>query len=83
VWVATIVLPGGLGSSTLTLGATFDGAEIVAPRSLPIATDSWNGGYAGSVTGGCAMGGASRTGGARLGSLALVAAALLGRRRRR
>jgi subtilisin family serine protease len=53
VWMGKVMLPAGLGGSTLTVGATFDGAEIVDPKSIPIATDVWNGDYAPSVRGGC------------------------------
>jgi hypothetical protein len=56
VWVATVRLPAGLGGSTLTVGATFDGSDIVQARSIPIATDVWNAEYPPSVQGGCAMG---------------------------
>ncbi len=51
VWVATVVLPAGLGGQTLTLGATFDGAEIVRPVAMPIAVDAWSAGYPASVRG--------------------------------
>jgi subtilisin family serine protease len=56
VWVATVQLPPGHGGSTLTVGTTFDGADIVAPRSVPVATDTWTAGYTSSATGGCTAG---------------------------
>ena len=56
VWVATVSLPGGLGGHSLTLGATFDGADIVTPRTIPIAVDSWAADYPASAKGGCAVG---------------------------
>lgn len=55
VWVVDLKPSAGLGGSTLTLGATFDGADIVDPHSLPIATDTWNGTYPPSVRGGCSL----------------------------
>ncbi len=57
VWVATLQLPAGLGGTELTVGATFDGRDVVLPRSIPIATDSWDAGYPARVQGGCAVGG--------------------------
>jgi hypothetical protein len=58
VWVATVQLPSGLGGSTLTVGVTFDGTDIVAPRTVPIATDVWMAGYPSSASGGCSAAGA-------------------------
>jgi subtilisin family serine protease len=55
VWIATVRLPPGLGGSTLTVGATFDGAPVVLPRSIPIATDTWNAEYPAAVRGGCSL----------------------------
>lgn len=81
VWLVTTQLPPGLGGSQLTVGVTFDGNDIVTPRTIPIATDTWDADYAGWVKGGCAAS-APHT----AGSLGWVAAALglvaaLGRRR--
>ena len=45
VWFFTWRPPAGLGGSRATFGATFDGVAIVSPRSVPIASDSWNAGY--------------------------------------
>lgn len=56
VWAATVQLPAGLGGSTLTLGAAFDGAPIVEPKSVPIAVDVWSAEYPSSVRGGCDAG---------------------------
>jgi hypothetical protein len=56
VWVVTLMLPAGLGGSLLTVGTTFDGEDIVEPRSIPIATDAWSAEYPPSVGGGCAVG---------------------------
>ncbi len=79
VWVATVVLPSGLGGSNLTVGVTFDGSDIVDPKSLPIATDVWNGEYPPSVTGGCSVGRAR--GPSAPAGLALVVLLALRRRR--
>jgi subtilisin family serine protease len=59
VWVATLGppgLPAGLGGSRLTVGVTFDGRDIVARKSVPIATDVWNAEYAPKLPGGCVLG---------------------------
>ncbi|HEY8039128.1 MAG TPA: S8 family serine peptidase [Polyangiaceae bacterium] len=78
VWLATVQLPAGLGGSNLTVGATFDGADVVDPRSIPIATDAWNADYPPSVKGGCGVAGGSGSAGMTFG-VALVL--LLARRR--
>jgi subtilisin family serine protease len=78
VWLATVLVPSGLGSSTLTLGATFDGVDVVDPKTLPIATDHWNADYPPQeVMGGCAVARQSRghTSGGRTESGLLLAAA--------
>jgi subtilisin family serine protease len=57
LWRISLQLAGGLGGQSLALGATFDGADIVDPRSIPIATDTWNAAYPPQVAGGaCATG---------------------------
>ncbi len=83
VWIATVNLPAGLGGSTLTVGAAFDGVPIVAEKAIPIATDVWNGAYAATAGGGCVL--AERSQDARgSGAVALCfAAAGLSRRSRR
>jgi hypothetical protein len=73
VWVATVELPPGLGGSTLTVGATLDGVDIVDRRSVPIAADVWSAEYAPSVRGGCSVVAASARG--PEGALALAVAA--------
>jgi subtilisin family serine protease len=55
VWLATLQLPAGLGGSTLTVGATFDGSDVVTPHTIPIATDAWNAEYPPSAKGGCVV----------------------------
>jgi subtilisin family serine protease len=84
VWVATVQLPAGLGGSGLTVGATFDGVDIVSPKTVPIATDLWNARYPPSVHGGCAIGPTRKVGGE--GAVLAVAGISVGavvRRRRR
>lgn len=82
VWVVTVQLPGGLGGSQLTVGATFDGADIVVPRSLPIATDAWTASYPSSAKGSCAMGVPARVG-RPWGWIAAASAMIEAARRRR
>jgi subtilisin family serine protease len=57
IWALSVVLPAGLGGSTLTLGADFDGAPIVPPKTVPIAADVWSAEYPASAGGGagCAL----------------------------
>jgi subtilisin family serine protease len=84
VWMATIQLAAGFGGASLTVGATFDGAEIVDTKTVPIATDAWNAKYPASVAGGCATarGGREKDGG-RFSVVVGVGAAIAARRRRR
>jgi subtilisin family serine protease len=51
VYQATI--PAGHGGEIATFGATFDGAPIVTPVSIPVATDPWTARYDDNVAGGC------------------------------
>jgi|HubBroStandDraft_2_1064218.scaffolds.fasta_scaffold03894_2 subtilisin family serine protease len=60
VWVATVVLPSGLGGYVLTLGATFDGQPIVSEVSVPIAVDAWDAEYPATIPGGCSLARAGR-----------------------
>lgn len=84
VYVYQYTPPPGLGGSSLTLGATFDGQPIVAARTIPIAADIWTGTYSSRAKGGCTIarekGPDSRF--AWCSSLAVLALAL-GRRRAR
>jgi subtilisin family serine protease len=87
VWLATVQLPGGLGGNNLTVGMLFDGADIVARRSVPIATDAWNADYPPTLEGGCVVAKGQRNGwgaGAALlgGALVLRGWGRRGRRRR-
>jgi hypothetical protein len=92
VWLATVQMPPGLGGSTLTVGATFDGQDIVEPKSIPIATDGWNAEYPSSIHGGgCAVAagvddagaGGAMPGTASCAVVAAAAAVAAARRRRR
>lgn len=75
----------GLGLERATFGATFDGVPIVAPRTIPVATDPWNAGYSSRVGGGCSERPLSRdtTGGAFVASALGLALATALRRRPR
>jgi MYXO-CTERM domain-containing protein len=83
VWLATIQLPGGLGGSNLTVGATFDGSSIVPEQSIPIATDTWNADYPPSIAGGCVAAGGEGTAWGAAGALLLGGIVGWGRRRQR
>jgi hypothetical protein len=54
-WLITVRLPPGLGERTLTVGATFDGVDIVDPKSVPIAVDPTVERTVPTVSGGCAV----------------------------
>lgn len=83
VWVATIALPAGLGGASLTVGAAFDGRDIVEPRTVPIAADVWSGEYPPGVTGGCAVvSSPPRVGRGAIEVAAAVGASVVARRRR-
>lgn len=51
VYVFSWTPPPGLGGRRATLGATFDGQPIVAPKELPIASDPWVARYPSHATG--------------------------------
>jgi hypothetical protein len=55
VRIASILIPPGLGGSQLTVGATFDGVDVVQSKTLPIATDHWNADYVPVIAGGCTV----------------------------
>ncbi len=76
----TVTIPPGRGDEALTLGATFDGAFVVPPVAIPVATDAWTAGYPPYVGGGCSAA-RSATGNA-LPALALLALLALRRRTR-
>ena len=72
-------LPRGLGGQALTLGATFDGANVVEPVTIPIATDAWTANYLAQAKGACNAGGGDPGG---LVGLAVVGLLALKRRKR-
>lgn len=56
VYVYVWTPPAGLGGSRATFGATFDGAPILASRTVPIAPDRWTAAYPSFAKGaGCAV----------------------------
>lgn len=80
VWFFAWSPPSGLGGSRATFGATFDGAPIVATRTLPIAPDRWTAKYPSYAKGSSC---AATPGASNPASSLLVAAALLVAIRRR
>lgn len=48
-------VPAGTGGSVLTMGATFDGGQIVAPKKVSISTDPWVARYPTHAAGGCGL----------------------------
>jgi subtilisin family serine protease len=84
VWFFVWNPPPGLGGARATFGATFDGAPVVAPRTLPIATDRWTAVYPSHATGSSCSGvpGGPRGPGGTI-AVALAVAAAVRRRRRR
>ncbi|HEY2365854.1 MAG TPA: S8 family serine peptidase, partial [Polyangiaceae bacterium] len=76
----TVAIPPGHPNERLTLGATFDGADVVPEATIPVALDAWTAGYPPYVGGGCAsMSARSGTGNA---APALLLLGLLALRRR-
>jgi hypothetical protein len=53
VWFLTFVPRRGWGGATLSFAATFDGEEIVEPKTVPVATDIWTAQYPARAKGGC------------------------------
>jgi uncharacterized protein (TIGR03382 family) len=81
VWTIPVQLPPGLGGSRLTVGARFDGVDVVEQVSVPIATDAWTALYPSSIQGGCSAAGRPEAPGSWPFSVSLAALALLHRRR--
>lgn len=50
-----VTVPAGLGGESLTVGATFDGQDVVTPVTIPIATDAWSSSYSSHTKGGCVI----------------------------
>lgn len=74
-----VMVPPGLGGQAITLGATFDGDNIVAPVTVPIATDAWTANYLAEAKGACNTGGGDPGGMVGMGLVALL---VLRRRKR-
>lgn len=84
VYVFEWASPKGFGGRAVTFGATFDGQPIVAPKTVPIASDAWTALYESTATGSaCAVTNVQRTGNISAIGVAFVALAGLGIRRRR
>jgi subtilisin family serine protease len=82
LYTYTFTAPPGQGGHSVTFGATFDGTNVVAPRTLAIATDGWRANYGSRARGACALSGESAFG-SWAPLLCLLAALRLRRRRRR
>jgi subtilisin family serine protease len=77
VWFFAWSPPPGLGGSRATFGANFDGAPIVASRTLPIGTDRWTALYPSHATGSsCSVVALGQVGAASAGGSAIAALAL-------
>jgi len=83
VWFFTWRPPAGLGGSRATFGATFDGVAIVAPRTLSIASDSWNAAYPSHAGGSRCSVTSTSTSPGRAGAWLLFAAAVAAFARRK
>ncbi|HVH42253.1 MAG TPA: S8 family serine peptidase [Labilithrix sp.] len=82
VWFFVWDPPAGLGGGTATFGATFDGAPVVTPRTVPIAADRWSASYASEAKGSsCASSPGNGRSSADIAVVGLAAAALFRRRR--
>jgi subtilisin family serine protease len=83
VWYFEFTPPAGLGGSALTLGATFDGAPVVTPKTVAIAGDIWRAEYPPQATGStCAIGHGSGGTSRAAWLIALACACRIARRRR-
>ncbi len=80
LWFYSVQVPAGSGGSSLTVGATFDGVDVVRRRTIPIATDSWTASYPTTVGGSCAVCTARSRGGEWSAGFALGLAMLIRRR---
>jgi subtilisin family serine protease len=83
VYVFEWTAPTGLGGSSATFGALFDGVPVVPPRTIPIATDEWTARYPTSALGSsCSMPTSSGRGPSFAGAALAAAFVFLARRRR-
>lgn len=82
VWFFVWTPPAGLGGSRATFGATFDGAPIVTPRTIPISPDRWTALYPSYARGSSCAATPGGSAGAGAIVLGLVVAAAFVRRRR-
>jgi subtilisin family serine protease len=55
VWIGDITVPAGLVGFALTVGATFDGSDLVDRKTVPIAADTWAAEYPVEAHGGCSV----------------------------
>lgn len=83
VWFFVWEPPPGLGGSSATFGATFDGAPIVTPRTLPIAPDRWTARYPSYAKGASCGAASAAPAGAAAGGFFLAAMGIALARRRR
>lgn len=83
VYAYTVSVPAGHGGSVLTLGATFDGGQIVTAKTIPVAADPWLARYPVRALGGCGIGATGHAGTAGLVAVALGALSFARRRSRR
>ncbi|MDF2693139.1 MAG: Ser-type protease [Labilithrix sp.] len=84
VWFFVWDPPSGLGGSRATFGATFDGAPIVASRTIPIAPDRWTASYPSYAKGAsCAAAPGTASNGVGTALLGLGVVGTLARARRR
>ena len=78
----TVSVPPGHAGGSFTFGATFDGAPIVQPATIPIALDSWTAGYPESSAGGGCDASPARANARSFACGGLFVLGLLARRRR-
>jgi hypothetical protein len=83
LWTMNVVVPHGLGGSSLSVGVMFDGVDIAEPKTVPIGTDIWNAQYPTRVKGGCAVAGGVGAPWRPLSVIAMLALCLLRVVRRR
>lgn len=55
IWTYQFAVPPGKGTGSVTFGATYKGAPIVAAKRIPIATDWWSARYPTTASSACAL----------------------------